>query len=348
MTDSTLTGKGIEGVTNAFATISVQADNVTVTTTGGKLVATGTQQHILGVDASNKGAAFVLDSELVYADDGIVGADVAENSITVRDDYAAQVNQEGFLYEVNEQNNQLIDLTGNAVAYNTRTNVYYDDLMVAIMDAQAGDTVRPIVDIETNIVTVFDGVTLDLNGYTLTTRYFTAYGDVIDGQVGGYGLIKAQRAHAASEQSYLPVYDTAAGGYRFYKYELVNKGYRVSGTTITFGIHLALENPDGYSVIANTSESDLDEHLQLHAHIGWTGLGDEVDYVFTSNTIIGYAGAAANDFATIGSTKKAVTLTIRGLNVLSTAGSRIYMNAAITTSTNMNTMEKQGCEYVIS
>ncbi len=73
-----------------------------------------------------------------------------------------------------------------------------------------------------------DGVTLDLNGFTLTLNAFNANvegvaeGYVVDSSVGNNGLLQIARGEDMFRKNNpdLPVYDAQAGGYRFFDYKL--------------------------------------------------------------------------------------------------------------------------------
>ncbi len=73
-----------------------------------------------------------------------------------------------------------------------------------------------------------DGVTLDLNGYTLTAEAVRAYlceemfGYVTDSSAGNAGLLQTAAGEDlfSSDNPDMPLYDAAAGGYRFFDYTL--------------------------------------------------------------------------------------------------------------------------------
>ena len=329
-----LSGKGIEGETNDFATIVVQANDVTVTTTGGKIAATGTQQWLIGVNDGYSGATFVLDSELDYADAGIVGAELEGNAISVREAYVNQITAEGFMHETSAMVG-LIDLTQKAVA--SVNGTLYDDLRDAIDEAEELGTATVIVLDNVNLtshIVVSEGITLDLNGYAVTTtKTFTVYGDVIDGTAGGEGYISASKVHIAGERSYLPIYDTAVGGYRFYDYQLINLGGRSAGeNAVKFGIRLVLTNTDGYAVLANTT----DAKLSLHALVTWDSLGTDIDYVFQTATVKSYAEQVAAQVASGATITKAITLTVTGLDKLP-EGETLKLTPQLESETEMTT-----------
>ena len=110
---------------------------------------------------------------------------------------------------------QTYTFQNNFVARNTATGKLYNTVAKAILAARAGETVALIRDAEEKITSVLTGVTLDLNGYTLTTDYVTCFGDIIDSSNGNAGLLKVDSARILIQKSneQLPVKNGA--GYRF-------------------------------------------------------------------------------------------------------------------------------------
>ena len=71
-----------------------------------------------------------------------------------------------------------------------------------------------------------------------------------------------------------------------------------------------LTNTDGYSVLANTTDSKLD----LHALITWDSLGAPIDYTFQDATVAKYGAQAAAKVAAGKENNMAITLKIVGLD----------------------------------
>ena len=207
--------------------------------------------------------------------------------------------------------------TPTSAAIVSETGKSYDSLSEAMQAiGQTGGTVRLMQDQTAASVTVYQGVTLDLNGKTVDATYFTCFGSVTDGSQGGEGLVKAEKQiHVAGQDSYLPIYDTAAGGYRFYKYELQNLGAKaVDGNpnAVKFGFRLALANTAGYDVLAATS----DEALDTFTYLTWGSTKTPLVYQFKDATLKNYAQQAGADIAAGGATTKAIVLTVTGTDVL--------------------------------
>ena len=209
--------------------------------------------------------------------------------------------------------------------------VYVDgNLQEALNSVEAGKTVALTKNLTHNSVTVWKDVTLDLNGFTLKADYFTSYGAVTDCTDGGNGLVIANKGiHLATENPFLPIYDTAAGGYRFYRYELQNLGYkRVTGEsgTLKVGIRLVLSNSSGYDVLNSTT----DDRLGLIAYVNWTGAMGVFQYTFNKETLRNYAALVAADIAQKGTSSKAITLKISGTDSLD-QGTVLTMRPALDT-----------------
>lgn len=194
------------------------------------------------------------------------------------------------------------------------TATYYETLAEALQNTQNAATLRLYQDGSVKYMTVPGSMTLDLNGCTLTADYFTVYGTVVDGEMGGNGLVIATKGiHVASNNPYLPIYDTTASGYRFYQYRLQNLGYKtVDANTLKIGFRLVLSNPAGYNVLSNTADPKLDLVAQIH----WTGSLGTTKYTFSTATLHNYAGQVYTDVTQTGTTNKAIILTIKGLDVL--------------------------------
>ena len=209
----------------------------------------------------------------------------------------------------------------------------YTDLQEAL-DQDTAENITLVKDVECKYLTVQNGSVLDLNGHTLTTKYFTSFGQVVDGQIGGDAVLKAEKGiHLATANSFLPIYDSTAGGYRFYKYELQNLGFKtVAGddNILKTGTRLNLANTAGYDVLAATENGALDTVVYL----SWGDMPGPMRYTFRPETLRNYASQVAADIAAKGSSSKAITLTLTGLNGLD-AGTQLNLQPAVETASGM-------------
>jgi len=210
--------------------------------------------------------------------------------------------------------------------------VYADgDLQEILNTVEAGKTVALTKNEDLFSVVIRKDVTLDLNGYTLTADYFTGFGAVTDGENGGNALVKAEQGiHITGEGSFLPIYDTADGGYRFYRYELQNLGFKaVEGNddAVMMGFRLVLNNVAGYQVLASTT----DEAVDFVAYLNWQGLPGLVAYRLRDDTLRSFASLTAADIAATGTSEKAIILTVKGMNKLE-AGTDFTAQPAVATA----------------
>jgi hypothetical protein len=306
---------------NAFAVINIgEADGAVVTVKGGSLTATSTtgnrQFAVSGFYATN--AKVTVDAELNLVNGDVFNGKVEQIAASFRAEYADELLAKGYMTETSATAG-LVDVAGFAAA--SVNGIGYTELQDAIDAAEALGEATVVVltdqDLTSHII-ISDGITLDLNGKTVkTTRYFTVYGDVVDGTAGGEGIVIAAKTHVMGQKSFMSIYDSAAGGYRFYAFEVVSAGTKKgdSDTAVKFGIKLEFVNAEAYTLIANS-----DTKLELHALITWTGLAAPMDYIFSDATLKSYASLVAADLANSGSTKKAITLTFTGVEVLGEDG----------------------------
>ena len=115
------------------------------------------------------------------------------------------------------------------VAYNTVTKVIYEDVSDALLAAKANETVILLADAEESMVLVTPGVTLDLNGYSLTSGYVSSFGNIVDtADSKGTLEVAADCIHIYKGNEYLPVKNE--GGYEFYKVTEIKQDLLADGT----------------------------------------------------------------------------------------------------------------------
>lgn len=192
-------------------------------------------------------------------------------------------------------------------------DVKYTDLATALEEVADGQTVTLLGNVITNAdLIVGNQTTLDLNGKTLEAGSLAVYGDLVDGDIGGNAVVKSANFHNKSTK-FLPIYDTTAGGYRFYSYDLNELGYKsVNDTTIKFGFRLLLDNEYGYTLLTDA------ENSKLSAKINITLSGDyntTMVYNLKSSTLAAYGQAQKE-----GKTTWAIQLTVTGIDKLGANG----------------------------
>ena len=193
----------------------------------------------------------------------------------------------------------------------------YDTLDAALAAATEGQTVTLYNDVTVENINISGGVTLDLNGKTLTAESvfaITEHGYLVDSTEGG-ALIKI--AKNDEENQYLkmstinpmmPLYDCAAGGYRLFTIEMehiVRDGETADSVKFGFRVNMAAA---GYNLLNDAANADV----ELIANLVITVDGEELlvkDYAFKAETLAEYAAKKAlND-----GKNWTVVLTISGL-----------------------------------
>ena len=106
----------------------------------------------------------------------------------------------------------------------------------------------------------------------------------------------------------LPLYDSAAGCYRFVNYTLEAKVMSSTADTVKYGLHLDLPTAQAYALLKDAANADM-------ITIGLTinkadGTSQKLSYSFMESTIAAYADQSSVDL----SVKKAITLTVSGMS----------------------------------
>ena len=150
-------------------------------------------------------------------------------------------------------------------------SVKYASLDEALKAAKDRETVKLLKDVEATQVLVTKG-TLDLNGKTLKVSYFMSFSDVID-STDGNGLIETGvQSFFTTNNSYLPLRDSAANGYRLFSYKL-NKLGVVEGSSTAFWFNIVFGGKKAYSLL-NTAGHNADLFIPMQI-----GSGNEWQYI---------------------------------------------------------------------
>ena len=125
------------------------------------------------------------------------------------------------------------------VAKNTTTNKAYATIADAMMDCAAGQTVVLLKDTTETMVSVFEGMTLDLNGFSLTASYMSCFGDIIDSSADNNGLltVPANRLMIQENNAQMPIHN--GNGYKFA--EVLKFNARYEAATSKFGFQPFVE-----------------------------------------------------------------------------------------------------------
>ena len=223
---------------------------------------------------------------------------------------------------------ELVVGTEDAVAYNVQDALFFDDLSDALDVADSGETVQLLKKWHEDLLLVPADVTFDLNGNVVSAYNALSFGAVMDGKdaVGGIEIdcdtTKAFTKLQPVNGGYLPIYDTAAGMYKFFAFEVQSNKIVPGDNSVTFAMRVVFDNDEAYNVLANTTESCMD----FYATMSWTGInGFDIRYKMTDGNVKAYAKAAYNQIQSAGVNNKAMTLKVTGVDKL---GAGAYISAA--------------------
>ena len=184
------------------------------------------------------------------------------------------------------------------------------------------------------------GVTLDLNGNTIEVAMAVlAYGNIIDTaatvggiEIGADKIVHLQPNNAIQvddkTHSYMPLYDTANGCYKFFEYEIEALSKNGTATSINLGVRILFTNREAYKVLAQGGTK-----VTLTLSITWNGKIVPIQHTVKEDSLKQYAKTAYNQTAT-GVVKTAVSVTITGLNAI--AGKTLSVTANMDSTTNVS------------
>ena len=160
----------------------------------------------------------------------------------------------------------------------------YATVESALRTAQEGETIKLLLDVQAEDIILTNGVTIDLNGCTLTVDALTAFaegladGYIVDSSEGNTGLLIVEKEKATFKSSNpdIPLYDAVNGGYRFFDYKMTvhNKPTNVGEgkEKFWFKFHFYTDDTcteldsDAYSIVA-AGNSGMEVGVQLN----WKG-----------------------------------------------------------------------------
>lgn len=162
-------------------------------------------------------------------------------------------------------------------------NKLYTTLSEAIKFTTAG-TITMLRDADMGSLTIPAGVTLDINGYTLTTDALLSFGDVVDSR-NATGSVVTDTFYT-EENSQIPLRDSKNGCYRLFAYEIQALGTKTKDDTVTFGFCVNFENRDAYALIA-TGNADfaLDTHLDYGSGRVYSTFAPEILVKYAENCV---------------------------------------------------------------
>ena len=171
------------------------------------------------------------------------------------------------------------------VARNETTDTTYSSLKEALEAAEAGQTVKLMLDCTENTVMVTPGITLDLNGFELSVSYAVGFdtANIID-SVGTGRLVTAVKNLVLDEENAMfPVYD--GEGYIFTKAGFaieLDKTYTGEGVRIN-----GLACPVQMAAVELLKDGGSDNNIQIVIQLSWDtadGIGSQ-EFVFTDQVV---------------------------------------------------------------
>ena len=213
------------------------------------------------------------DDEGVYAAVSVYGGTITNGSV-VRGNASGTLD----IYNVTIDSDPTAYLCDCVLLTTNGTYVFYDTLDEALAAAVSGDKVTLGTDVETNEVIIQSGITLDLNGKTLTAGSLTSAADgacTID-SVGKGKLEVEQMDHASfmGSNGQLPVYNE--GAYTFEKVTFKHK-LETAETSATYKFYIDSE-------AAKTLIDDAilaGNEVEINVSLAWTYNGESSARVFT-------------------------------------------------------------------
>lgn len=162
--------------------------------------------------------------------------------------------------------------------------IAYKQLDSALADAAADGEgkVTLLGDTSAVQVTVPLGVELDLNGYQLSCDALVSYGNVVD-SADGKALLQVGQLMLASGNQQMPVYDTAAGGYRMFTFRIHNYGTKQKAQQVTFGFALVFDNEDAYTLLSQGGSG-----VSVQVKLAGTGMAEQ-SFVFADGLVQSFA-----------------------------------------------------------
>lgn len=156
--------------------------------------------------------------------------------------------------------------------------VYYTDLEKAMDAAKADQTVTLLAFAELEHLIIHPNITLDLNGQRISVDFTMGFaGSKLIDSVGG-GMLQSPYARLATDNPQMPVWDEAAGGYRFFSMKSQQKFLSQTANDFSFITRPALGSDANDGLMAQSSTNGLSFQLRLR----WqTAGGNDISQLFS-------------------------------------------------------------------
>ena len=197
------------------------------------------------------------------------------------------------------------------VAVNMTTQTTYATLAEALNAAADGDTVQLLADAEERYVTVYPGITLDLNGHALTASYVVGFNaaHIVDNAGSGKLVTAGQNVILDEANGMVPVYD--GNGYIFTK-----AGFAISQDEKHEGEGIKIDTlayPINMDVVQLLKDGTADNNLQVMIVLTWDneqGTGSQ-EFVFTDEVV---ASVYSSNDGTWSGYEKMFSMVITGID----------------------------------
>lgn len=201
---------------------------------------------------------------------------------------------------------------------------------------QAGGTVTMTKDETVDELAIAEGVTLDLNGHTLTAgsvATITSTSAIIDSKNGEGGIAVAKDGLLfVGTNAQLPLYDN--GVYRFFDCEMVHmQRAGQTSNSVMFGVRMEL-NDRAYALLEDSVASGAELTLQLAS----SAFDQPITYAFSADIVTEYAQNMQNNEG-----YWVIVLTVYGLDALD-EGTELTVTPLLHSSTSV-TMTGEALTY---
>ena len=145
------------------------------------------------------------------------------------------------------------------VAQNTTTNKVYPSVLMALLECAEGQTIVMLQDSAETMISIYEDMTLDLNGHTLSASYVTSYGTIIDSSADNSGLLEVPAEHIMirEKNKQVPVRD--GSGYRFVQVQRIDTAYVAEEKMFAFQVRFEPEMLE----LMKRSQDDTDVSIQV-------------------------------------------------------------------------------------